>query len=527
MTRSSGSSTVKQVSSSDMMVGQVSSGPQKSRMLGELFLVVVLLGAAVWLHLLIPGLVPSGPDGGNWLAMARDRFLGHEVMAAAVTYPPLLPLSLAGLLLFADPIAAITTMAILAKSLLVLATYVCARPIGRVYAALAALLVGVAGAQLEAYSWGAYPQLLGTAFGVISVFFAVRFAIGGRARHIGAAVVLAYLAYSTHTLIGGLLVFVFPLAIAYGLWLMRSERPAWKRGIWTALVLSLPGALLAMYNLVINPDSGVQPVLNPLSLSWTESLAHTVSEAPVPWVIIAVLGLSALSIRNWGAGRSSTAASSAAWVVVGVLFFAFIGEPRALLLTQLGLVMLSLLVFQRLIEATKTSRRIRRPWLPGVFRKAALVLGIATASAVVVGGVGSYINATDWYRVVDEAEIRVLDQLDQAAEDGDLVLASQGHHGNPLGWWVQGYAGIPAYTGVDLRFLTFPEEREQAQIANDFFQQKMSTGESMEMLRTIGADFLVVDRRGPDSEWLAGPFARQFEKLYESANIVVLSPPQP
>jgi hypothetical protein len=55
----------------------------------------------------------------------------------------------------------------------------------------------------------------------------------------------------------------------------------------------------------------------------------------------------------------------------------------------------------------------------------------------------------------------------------------------------------------------------------------MTTGESMEMLRTIGADFLVVDRRGPDAEWLAGPFARQFEKLYESANIVVLSPPQP
>ena len=308
---------------------------------------------------------------------------------------------------------------------------------------------------------------------------------------------------------------------------MRSDRTAWKRGLWTGLGLAAPGAFLAMYNLVINPQPGVQPVLNPLSLSWTESLAHTVSEAPVPWVIITLLGLGALSIRNWGAERSPTAASSAAWVVVGVLFFAVIGEPRALLLTQFGLVLLSLLVFQRFIEAAKTARRKRGRWLAVALQKTALILGIAVASAVVVAGAGSYVNATDWYRVVDEDEIRVLDQLDQVADGGDLVLGSQGHHGNPLGWWVQGYAGIPTYTGVDLRFLTFPEEREQAQIANDFFQQEMSTGESMEFLRTTGVDFLVVDRRGPDAEWLAAPFARQFERLYESANIVVLSPPQP
>jgi hypothetical protein len=146
---------------------------------------------------------------------------------------------------------------------------------------------------------------------------------------------------------------------------------------------------------------------------------------------------------------------------------------------------------------------------------------------VVVGGVDSYANATDWYRVVDTDEIRVLDQLEQAADDGDLVLASQGHHGNPIGWWVQGYSGIPTFTGVDLRFLTFPEEREQAQIANEFFSGEMSSGESMKTLREIGADFLVVDRRGNDADWLAAPLARQFELLFSSPNIVVLSPPRP
>ena len=236
--------------------------------------------------------------------------------------------------------------------------------------------------------------------------------------------------------------------------------------------------------------------------------------------------LGRLSVRTWGSERSATAASSAAWVVVGVMFFGVIGEPRALLLSQFGLVLLSLLVFERLIEAAKSARGGRR-WRPGVAQKTALVLGIATASAVVVGGVDSYANATDWYRVVDEDGLRVLDQLEQAADEGDLVLASQGHHGNPIGWWVQDDSGIPTFTGVDLRFLTFPEERAQAQIANDFFSQDMSSGESMWTLRTTGADFLVVDRRGPDADWLAAPLARQFERLYESWNIVVLSPPHP
>lgn len=497
------------------------------RSLGEVLVAAVLIGATVWLHLGVPGVVPSGPDGGNWLAMAQDRFLGRDVMAAAVTYPPLVPLSLAGLILISNPITAITTMALLAKSLLVVAIYLCARPMGRLYAGLAALLVGGAGAQLEAFSWGAYPQTLGTAFGIMSAFLAVRFAVGGRTRQGWASAVLAVLAYGTHTLIGGLLVFVFPIAVAYGLWLMRAGRADWKRGLWTGLGLSIPGALLAAYNLVINPQPGMQPVLNPLSLSWTESLAHTVSEAPVPWVVVALLGLSSLSIRNWGPERAPIVASSAAWVFAGALFFGVIGEPRALLLTQFGLVLLSLLMFQRLISATRSAHRQGRGRWASAAQKTGLVVGIALASAVVVSGVDSYVNATDWYRVVDAAEIRVLDRLDQAAGSKDLVLASQGHHGNPIGWWVQGYAGIPTYTGVDLRFLTFPQERDQAQMANDFFQQELSSGESMEMLNTIGVDFLVVDRRGPDAGWLAGPFARQFQRIDESPNIVVLTPPQP
>ncbi|HSJ83263.1 MAG TPA: hypothetical protein VLA91_05530 [Acidimicrobiia bacterium] len=491
----------------------------------ELAVVFLVVGATIWLHLFIPGIVPSGPDGGNWLAMAQDRFLGLDVMAAAVTYPPLLPLALAALLLVMEPLSALVTMALLSKCLLVIAVYVCARSMGRSYAAAAAVLVGVAGAQLEAYSWGAYPQLLGTAFGIMSVFCAVRFLASREMAYLIGAGVLAILTYATHTLIGGLLVFAGPIAIVHQLWLARSNRDDRLLGIRVAAALAVPGALLAVNNQVLNRQPGVQPVLNPLSLDKAESLMQTISDAPLPWVVVAVFGVASLLIKRWEGDRSVTAATASAWAVVGVLFFLLVGEPRALLLTQFGLIVLALLFLQRLVDITRSTKPKRWRGASSVAMRVIVVLAVATASALVVGGVDSYAKATDWYRVVDYPEIRALDFLKDTAKAGDLVVASEGHHGNQIGWWVQGYAGIPTYTGVDLRFLTFPEEREQSQIANDFFDLDSTEAESRELLRTIGADFVVVDRRGPDAGWLESRLAAELELIYESPTLVLLQVP--
>ena len=495
--------------------------PSAKNRIVESALVVALVALTITLHLWVPGLVPSGPDGGNWLAMAQNRFLARDVMAAAVTYPPLLPFVLAGLLLPLQPIVAITTIALAAKCLFAFAVYLCARPMGRAYALAAAVLVATAGAQLEAYSWGAYPQILGTAFGIACTFYAVRFVVSRHRAELWAALALALLTYATHTLVGGLLLFAVPIAVAHGLWLARGGREDWIRGAWTALLLSGPGALLAAYNFMLNPQPGVQPVLNPLSQGWSESVAKTISDAPVPWVLVSVMGIGALVIRRWEPPRAFTVATSSAWVAVGTLFFAVIGEPRALLLTQFGLVLLALLLYQRMIQ------RIREwPWERGLVRSAiarsVAILGIATLSAIVVGGIDSYSNATSWYRVVDHQEIEALDVLQAEASPGDLVVAARGHHGNQTGWWVQGYAGLPTFTGVDPRFLTFPEERDQAIVANEFFAQKAINAKSLETLSEIGADFLVVDRRGPDSGWLDSEMAQRFHVIYDSPTVVVL-----
>jgi hypothetical protein len=494
--------------------------------LHEVFVLIALVIGTIALHRTVAGDVPSGPDGGNWLAMAQDRFLGMEVMSADVTYPPLLPLLLAGMLLVAEPLGALVTMALGAKCLIVIAIYLCARPMGRMYAVLAAALLATAGAQLEAYAWGAYPQLLGTALGFPALYFALRYLGTTRRKYLLTAVALALLTYAGHTLVGGLLVLATPIAVGHHLWLMRARREDWFRGLWTVVAVATPGGLLALYHLVINPYPGVQPVLNPLSLDRIESLLRTVTEAPVPWLVVAGLGAGALFYRRW-TKRSVTLSLGFAWALVGVIFFVVIAEPRALLLTQMGLILLALLSFQRLLEAASSVGRTKREWLMRTSRNALIVLGVGTFSAIVVGGVHSFVNSTDWYRVVDHAELHALDVLKEAADSGDLVIASQGRHGNQIGWWVQGYAGIPAYTGVDLRFLTFPEEREQSRVTNSFFANDSDEAESRETLEALGADFILVDRRGADAGWLESRFASELESIIETPSVTVFRVPQP
>jgi hypothetical protein len=293
------------------------------------------------------------------------------------------------------------------------------------------------------------------------------------------------------------------------------------------VAVATPGGLLALYHLVINPHPGVQPVLNPLSLDRIDSVIRTVSEAPVPWLVIAGLGAGALFLRRWEDRKSVTLSLGLAWALVGAIFFALIAEPRALLLTQMGLILLALLCFRRLLEAANSVDRTKRGWLTRTRRNVLIVFGVATFSAIVVGGVHSFVTSTDWYRVVDHAELRALDVLKDAADPGDLVIASQGRHGNQIGWWVQGYAGIPAYTGVDLRFLTFPEEREQARVTNSFFANDSDGAKSLETLEAVGADFILVDRRGADAGWLESRFASELESIIETPSVTVFRVPQP
>ncbi len=491
----------------------------------DLLVVSLLAAATVTVHLWVPGLVPSGADGGNWLAITKER-LGMDVMSSEVSYLPLFPSLVALFSQIAGSVTALVTAALITKIALVVAVYLSTRTLGFLYSVTAAVIVGAAGAQMEAYAWGGYAQLLGTAVGLLAVFFVVRYLDTDSRPHLVVGIVCALFAYLTHALVGGLLLVALPIGVLYWLLISRPRRREWIQALWITTVAVAPGVLYLSLSLSLffGAETGVEPVLNPLELNRWFAVTQTVRDAPLLWTIVGLIAIAGFFLRGWTSSQHATIAVGLSWVVAGLSFFALTGEPRALLLVQTGLVILAVTVFKRLYEHARyraTARHRRNLFPLGAYRTIAIV-GISMLSGLVVGGLTVYSDATNWYRVVDHQELEGLDILNQVSDPDSLVVASRGHHGNPIGWWVEGYGERPTYSGLDTRFLAFPDEREQAEIANGFFSGEMSDSEARGQLQAIGADFLVVDRRGPDAAWLDSGLARSLPVVFDSETIVVL-----
>ena len=482
----------------------------------DAIIVGALAAAFAALHIAIPGVVPSGTDPGGWLAMAKDRF-GVEVLAApAAAYLPGFPVLLGLLLAVTDSVVAITAAGVISKMALVLAIYLAVRPVGRGYAVAAAVMIGLSGAHGEMYAWGGFTQQLGTATGIIAVFYLIRCLESRRTVHLVISAVAVGATLVTHNLIGGLLVGALGLATVHWLYLTGAGRPEWIRGLRDAAVVALPAAAFVAIHLLLGERAGRQPSLNPGGLNWAGSVEHTINEAPIPWLVVAVVALAFGTSRKWSGPHALTVALGGSWVVVSLVFFLVIGEPRALLLTQMGVVFIAVAVFAELFQAAK-----RR----NVYARDALaVAGGVLFFAIIASGYTDYDVATDWYRVVDHEEIAALDQLARASRPGDLVVASAGHHQNQVGWWVQGYAEVPTYPAGNIEFLASPQERAQGTTANLVFESDPSAVAGY--LDQIGARFLVVDRRGPGEAWLESEFAMSLRVIDDSSNLVILELPE-
>jgi hypothetical protein len=264
--------------------------------------------------------------------------------------------------------------------------------------------------------------------------------------------------------------------------------------------------------------AGAQPSINPNGLSWAESLAHTTNEADIPWLLIATLAVAFGASRNWSSKNRVPVAVGGGWVVASLAFFLFVGEPRALIVTQMGLVMIAVPAFSELLSWAGQRRHALTQDVLGA-------VGLTVVLSLVASGYGRYDAATDWYRVVDYGEIEALDHLKEVARPDDLVVASVGQHGLQVGWWVQGYAERPTYPAGSVAFLASPQERTQGARANLVFEQPVVTANVAALLEQYGADFVVVDRRGPHAAWLASSFARSLVVIDDRSNFTILQVP--
>ena len=491
---------------------------------GDALLLTGLVVIVAVIHVSVPGPVPTGADAGNWLALANEA-RGLDVMSAEVRYPPLFPALIAFLLqMNVSPIVALLMMALVAKTALVVAVYMSARTLNRTYAVMAATLVATAGAQMEAYAWGAYPQLLAMAFGLMAVFLILRYIDTQERSHLLSGLVLVAATLATHILIGGLLALVIGIAVLHWLYMVDPPGRVWRRGIKLGAAVTGATAVGGLVLFFLSRGPGTETTLNPQALSRWEALSHVFRDAPVPWAAIGVVAVVVLFFRSWPAHVAATLAVGSAWAVTSAAFFLITGEQRGLLVFQVGLILLAIVGFvaarEYVVGPEKRRYSVDEPRT--VRHRLLLVAGISMFFAIVVAGLAAYVSAVDWYRVVDRAEIAALDHLKQDARFADVVVAARGHNGNPAGWWVEGYAELPTWTGVDLEFLAFPKEREQAEVANSIFGGELSDAETIALLRQIGADYLVVDRRGPDAAWLDSELARSLPVLDDTSHLVIL-----
>lgn len=493
---------------------------------GDALLLVLIAGGVTALHLGVPGSVPSGGDGGNWLALA-DELFGKGVMSADVTYPPFVS-TLLGIvtMIVGDKITAIAIVAILAELSLVLSVYLCVRTLGRFYALAAAVVVAATGSMLEAYAWGGYPQLMAMGFGVVATFMVLGYLNTRERRHLWVGLVFCAATLLTHTMVGGLLGIALVIAVPHLLYMTDPRSGERSRSLRIGLLVAGPVLAFSAFGFIEGSLAGFQPTINPIGLSRVDAVLSAVREAPYPWAIVTLAAISVLVFRFWPEHVAATIAVGSSWAISSFGLFIVTGEPRALLVTQMGLVLLAVVGFAAVNEYLRPSGARRSPARFGmVGHRLLLVGGLSLVAALVAGGLSLYSTATDWYRVVDSPEIAALDHLKEVSQPGDLVVAATGHHGNPVGWWVEGYAERSAYTAIDIGFLAFPDEQEQAEFATSFFEGGYTLQESIAALVEIGAEYVVVDKRGPDAFWLDTDVAQAFNVVDDSSNIVVLRAP--
>ena len=434
---------------------------------GLLLLLALLVVYTVYHRVLwSPMLAPPGSDGGNWLALGRELF-GESVKAAPVVYPPLLPALLGLVKLVLPPLAALKLVAWFAAASVSIPVYFLLRGTLRPWlAASLAFTVCTIGYANETLAWGGYPQLLGASLLLFGVYFGRRGLISGQRRYLVISAVITALMAATHTLAVLECAFLYVvLALVYYYAWRGGRLPPVARGGWRLIMVwAAATVLLALLRLPLYLTSWELFAGNALNLWQRAPLAALGGAGGWPaefyiWTVLGVIG--GLSCGWLVLRRRDFVLGGAAFSVLAAASFAFVvtGELRTFHLLQIG-ILLALGM-----SLTWALRRLS-------FFRAALPRAVLLGAVVVVlASLGYFgemraVRAFNWYRVVDAPLLQALDWLRDHGQPRELVVAGEAPRGQIPGWWVEGYAGLPAYLAVDTQWLFFDAEKQQAVAAH-------------------------------------------------------------
>lgn len=441
---------------------------------GSIVLLIGLLVAYGLYRWLMWGveLAPPGSDGGNWLAFSKELF-GEKVKASSAVYPPLFPGLVHVALWFMTPVVTLKVLGLISMVLISVPAYLILRTaLSPRTAALMAAAFPLLDYHNDILAWGGYPQLLGAAFLMLSIYLLRQGLETGRTRVFLAAALGVALTVATHTLaalqlaiaLGALLLIYFYEYRGIPLSLPRRRLfrvlQLWVTVTFVLLLVIIPVYIRTIALLTDDP-------FNPQQFHLLEFFRNYNSWRPgnIMWIQMAVVSI---PFTVWAVIRRRRYFLADVVVALGVsavLTFAVVQEIRSAHLLQIGL-FLSVGLMIKLVHSEATI------WLANFGRRMILYLAIAFLTIVVSGvlifGLFRAQQAMQWYRVVDEPALAALNWLRDQGAPGDRVVAGETPQGGILGWWVEGYAELPTYFAVETRWLSFNEEREQAEVAHQF-----------------------------------------------------------
>jgi hypothetical protein len=95
-----------------------------------------------------------------------------------------------------------------------------------------------------------------------------------------------------------------------------------------------------------------------------------------------------------------------------------------------------------------------------------------------------------YYRVVDGPLLRTAAWVD-ANHGGRTVLIREDRRGWPVGWWFEGLTDARIIVGTNPKWLAFPQEQANAELASRFFNDRRTSAQVAELAAEHGVELLV------------------------------------
>ncbi len=434
---------------------------------------VVSVAALIARRALQMGDLPTGPDGGTWLAIGRGM-LGGPGRDTPGAYAPLVPLATATLANLVGPVDSVRIVGFVAWGVLLAATgFVASRRAGPVVVAAVVVAVGGASTVSEPLFFGGYPQLLAMAAMLMGLWALARWLSSARSWAIAAGSVMLAVAAASHHVYGAL---AMAGVVAVALLWVVAHRPT-----VTVIKARLPlvvGALV-VNAAVLAPTllafraAGYEPPLDAARFGPIDAWRYAAREAILPWTLVVMVGIAGVVATRRRATPEWLAATGLLLVAGPAMVVS--AEPRlvsaVLIASILGVVM---------VVPTRPPA-----WCLGTL--AAVALALATVGDNAARAYGTF------YRVLDQSLIGAATFVEATEPDG-LVAVHADRRGWPVGWWYEGLTEQRIAVGSDPRWLGFPNERQQAELVANLFAPGRSGDELRQMADAAGVELLVTGK---------------------------------